>query len=296
MSEVLLLGAGASYGSVRNGPRPPLGKDLYGEMCKVSPTWRALPHAAVAEFQGPGQFEQGFGWVRRNCDARSIGLLRDMALYFLELKPGAGSLYLPLLAGARRRGAVQLATLNYDLMIEICMMQMFDNALLGLSAEGRAGLLKLHGSPNLVPAVGGLQLDNVTFANMGGSAFESDSFSWLSPRAAADWIRSQPWLAPTMALYEAGKYVPIGGSQVQRIQGWFGAACAGASRIYIAGTSYQPHDAHVWDPIVQSGARITVADPYPDSFKALEARVGSRLKIASIDFETFAMAYHDRSI
>jgi len=296
MSEVVLLGAGASYGSVRSGARPPLGKDLYAALSKVSPLWQNLPRAAVQAFQGSGQFEQGFGWIRANCDERSIPLLRDMALFFLSFRPRPDNLYVPLLQGARKRSNVQLATLNYDLMIEHCMMHLFNVIVHGPSERGDLGVLKLHGSPNLVPKLGGAQFTDCSFSNNGGSAVSSNVYSWMEPDKAVSWIQSQQSLAPCMALYEAGKYVPIGGNAVGAVQAQFRQAVSTAAKIYVAGTSYQAHDVHVWNPIIESGAKIMVADPYPDSFSALESKVGSRLMIAPISFETFAMSYHDGNI
>lgn len=87
MGDLVLFGAGASFGSVDVRPEPPpLGPKLLAKLQQAFPRWADLPPPAVQIFAS--DFEEGMAYLRSNLDEQLPGLLRDMGLYFLQFRPG----------------------------------------------------------------------------------------------------------------------------------------------------------------------------------------------------------------
>lgn len=158
----IAAGAGASAFCGPTTPRlPPLGDDLFDELLAFSAEWRRLPDQVIERFRGASKFEGGLAWIKAHMDERTMELLRDMALYFLRFRPRRGNTYIELAAALKGSlGEVQLATLNYDLLLEYAMMEVgIEGFGYGRSEPGRTGLLPVHSSPHLLPAIPSTALD-----------------------------------------------------------------------------------------------------------------------------------------
>ncbi|MEW5800391.1 MAG: hypothetical protein AB1728_15455, partial [Bacteroidota bacterium] len=79
---LLLIGAGASYGSNGTNLRPPLGINLFDELCKYSEYWSGLPSEIKKTFKEKG-FEEGFDYSSNSqFEKLKSTLIWHMAFYF----------------------------------------------------------------------------------------------------------------------------------------------------------------------------------------------------------------------
>lgn len=120
MGNLMLFGAGASFGSDDDRYVPPLGEGLFDALCKFSPRgWGTVPQQFAELFRV--DFERG---MREFTQAHGGGntdvLQRAMAGYFFQFRPRAQSLYRTLARRAKQAdwdGA--FATLNYERLLEV---------------------------------------------------------------------------------------------------------------------------------------------------------------------------------
>ena len=91
--------------------------------------------------------------------------LQDMAKYFLQFKPHGSNYYVQFLRIMLRKPvAVNIATLNYDLLIEhsIEMLGLRYQHPLAPKMVGTVPVFKLHGSCNIVPDIGDASITGIT--------------------------------------------------------------------------------------------------------------------------------------
>jgi hypothetical protein len=112
---VVLVSAGASYGSVgvRPGP-PPLGDQLFGTLCAAFPrSWGNLESGLAAEFEA--NFELGMDKAWWTGKRQPTDLLWDLAQYFSIFRPTQQSAYAWLVTSLHRKGLLdrtQFVSLN----------------------------------------------------------------------------------------------------------------------------------------------------------------------------------------
>jgi len=233
---MFLLGAGASFGSDEETVVPPLGAQLFDALRKHSRVWADIPDEAAEIFRNPERpFELGFAALAAQNDAALPQLLREMALYFLQFRPGPENAYRTF---ARKipNGAC-VATLNYDLMFDIVAHE-----LLGMPYE-RTKILKLHGAPNILPH------RSFKFINDGSSHYETlykGPVEVLSPGDAIAGNASGERLCPCMALYAPGKRVILAPSVAEEAQKVFADIVFRSDFVVVVGVSYVEDDNHIW--------------------------------------------------
>jgi hypothetical protein len=291
MRFLFLLGAGASFGCGPVEPfRPPLGKDLFGELGAKYPTWGQLPREAQLEFQRDGLFEPGFVWVRANMDHLSAALLREMALYFLQFRPKQGNAYAELIDTVLGwKTEVTIATLNYDLILDIVVAGKqkgtidYDIP----SSTGRVPILKLHGAPNILPTVPLGMISGTTFANNKRAAYSGPMEFASIEKSQRRWSADDS-LGPAMALYAPGKDVLMSPEIVEHIQRSYWRAAQSVEKIYVVGVSYVEHDSHVWDVLISTPAAVVIANPDGSTYARFMELRGSRpTSFTPIKFQEF---------
>ena len=114
-SNVILLGAGASFGSGEVSPKPPpLGADLYPVLRRLFPAvWGTLSDEQDRELQN--DFEAGIQRIGKDNPHALPPLQRAMASFFFDFYPGTSNIYRQLarkIAATSWDGAV--VTLNYE--------------------------------------------------------------------------------------------------------------------------------------------------------------------------------------
>lgn len=111
--NIILFGAGASYGSDNFGT-PPLGNNLFIELARFNPPdWGALPNEFINVFND--DFEQGMLKVATERPYELPTLQRAMSAFFFNFQPFNSNLYF-ILTNKLKHSPKQLAvsSLNYE--------------------------------------------------------------------------------------------------------------------------------------------------------------------------------------
>ena len=271
MSTLLLFGAGASYGSVDfRGARPPLGKDLFRELCKVPGSIASTVSPELsAVFER--NFEEGMSEFFRTRNPDTTQFLREMAGYFTQFEPGPRNLYRQLIELARGHDVVY-STTNYDLLFE------YSAGYAGLAVshrrtplpDNRIALLKIHGSIHFLPDLLGGQFINCK-VDLTNSFPDSAAFGAAIRLASGnpevyEFCRRETSVAPAIAMYAPGKRVLVSPDYVKRQQEHWRAEVARARDIILIGLRPNPQDEHIWNPLAQASASLRFVGYEADEF------------------------------
>lgn len=253
METLILLGAGASYGSEPPGtPVPPLGVNLFDKLAARAGIASTVSKQAYEMFK---DFEKGMAMFAAERSGDVQQFQRELAGYLAEFLPTSKSRYHKLLSLFDRKKTVY-ASLNYDLLLEEAMEASgyHPNYGAGLLYK-HIRLLKPHGSANFWHYTPGFTLSNIIIEG-GGTAFKAD----VRPRNRADTLRlckEDDSFSPAMSLYAKGKAVKVCPDFVINQQRIFADVCSSVAEIYIIGVRVVPEDSHIWLPLGASNARLT---------------------------------------
>lgn len=247
MARVVLLGAGASFGSLDASPSvPPLGVGLFDALAARGGLAASLPDDLKAIFLS--NFEAGMAAFYEYSDGDVMRFQRELAHYMAEFVPGPGNAYVRLIEELGISRCI-LCTLNYDLLIELSASRLGHNTTYTTAhSPGLLRLLKLHGSCNFWPHMPGISIRNSTFKRSGRADIQAP----IRPLSQQDTISkcvTEDSVAPAIAMYAEGKPVKISPDYVEQQQKMWGNAIAEASRICIAGARIHSPDSHIWTPL-----------------------------------------------
>ncbi|MGS1048444.1 hypothetical protein ACVCIC_06190 [Burkholderia glumae] len=251
--RVVLLGAGASYGSGDVDPAPPpLGAELYPALEEIGGIFSDLPEDLKAEFRK--DFEEGMGKYYEISGGNVSRFQRELAAYFAKFKIGKNNEYIKMLAKLGSSRYVY-ATLNYDLLLESAASALGMRAYYGLERNAKTvNLLKPHGSCNFWPDMFGM-FKNCTFAGGGLSDIEAP-IKVLNTEETLHACATEDSIAPALAMYAKGKAVRVCPEFVLTQQKLFAKAVNDATVIYISGVRVVAGDTHIWQPISKSKAKV----------------------------------------
>ena len=291
MSSLFIFGAGASYGSGRCTPsNPPLGSKLFMEMQAAGGVAASVGSDIASAFAM--DFERGMEmfWEQRNTDVTAF--LRDMARFFAKYEPQAGNAYLELVRMIGSKRNIVLSTTNYDLLIEhaICKNGKFVAYGGRQCPENNIPVLKIHGSCNFLPNLGGASLRGVKF-NLGknAAAIEAGIRIASSPNEIIEFCNTQDSVAPALAIYSPDKPVIFCKNFVlEQQQLWF-QEITQASKIFIIGLRVHLIDEHIWMSLAKSKAELYYVGLEPEAF--LKWAKESRVKSAYVMADTFQRAF-----
>lgn len=260
MESVWLFGAGASFGSGGIAPHaPPLGSQLYPALVRAYPNaWGALPADAAAVFKSQG-FEAGMGYVWQRYSQFVSVLQKAIGHYFaqFQVRSDQTCAYRGLISGTGLKSTtkkVMLATLNYDLTLDICLnaeQVQFD---LG-SGGGRAVTLnKPHGACNIfndsIRATAGTSFT-------AGVSFSGPDVKVVSqPEALQRNADPNNVIPPVLAIFMQGKPCQTSPALLGQWQQDFKAAVLSAKRVGIVGVHPHHVDAHIWQPLADTQADL----------------------------------------
>lgn len=270
VASLFLFGAGASAFSGECDPQPPpLGNHLFQALRARggSPTQLVDDeHAAIFE----RNFEEGMELFRERHEEHLSAFLRDMAAYFADFAPGASNAYVSLISGLTKlRRHITLATLNYDVLIELAINLVGFGVNYGMLKSDKAvQVLKLHGSCNFLPELYGSTFRNVTFVGGLDGALGGADVRAVTPGEAKEFCAREDSVAPVLALYAAGKPVLYCPEFVREQQRTWREEVRRAARIYLVGVRVNPADAHIWDPLAEGRTPLYYVDPRPGEFLA----------------------------
>ncbi len=260
MKNIILFGAGASYGSPHIRPEsPPLGGNLFEKLAKLYPeTWAALPPDYIKEF---GNFEKGMLKVMESGNHWIGPLMQTMTLFFTSFTPdGSGlDLYSQLITKLRATGVIAntlFSTLNYECVLELAASQ------LGLSVNynelpnptNSVTVWKLHGSCNFIP--------NPQEISMRRGA----SYAWgvtvnvglipVSPSEAAKWVLGDNSLYPAMCMFTLNKPSQISPGVFAECQRKWAELAISAENVVLIGVKPHSPDKHIWEPLSATAAKL----------------------------------------
>ncbi len=254
MTRIVLLGAGASFGSEDVSPSvPPLGDKLFDALVSRKGVAASLPEELNAKFRK--NFEVGMAAFYEYSNGDVMRFQRELAHYMAEFEPGSGNAYIRLVRELDIERCI-LCTLNYDMLIELSALHLGIKPDYKVTPTPRSlRLLKLHGSCNFWPDMPGFTIINSTFR--GGGRGDIGAPVW--PLTREETIRkcnTEDSLAPAIAMYAEGKPVRVCPDYVQKQQRMWAQAVATATKICIAGARIHPPDTHIWEPISATKADV----------------------------------------
>lgn len=255
MSTVLLLGAGASFGS-DSVAVPPHGGQLFDALRVFNPPgWGAVSAEFASKFRA--DFEAAMSEFGQ-AHAHSVPpLQRAMAAYFFGFVPRTSNLYGRLaqrMAAARWHGAV--STLNYERLIELSIRAAGLQPVVGSpTTPGRTIELCLpHGCCHIFCDAARGMSGAVSFAAFGVTT--DGPVVVISDPVQHRQRIEQDAFPPVMSYFEPNKRTTAGESFIAGQRTRWAQLATEAERIVAVGIRVRPHDAHIWDPIGRTSAEI----------------------------------------
>lgn len=255
MGVVVLLGAGASFGSepIHGASVPPLGVNLIQALMNLGGVAARLPVPLLGHFQSHG-FEAGMNLMLEGYSGEVMPFQREMGRFLCNFAPSQHSLYRDLVLGLRHLEPTY-CTLNYDMMLEEAAIES------GLSLSwlgkrpGFVHVVKPHGSVNFWPDAS-LKLVNVRFENCSGYDFVAPMEIVTRREAVVRRFDESDSVSPIMAAYAMDKPFRVASEDISRIQKNWILAVREASQIFISGVRVVPHDTHIWGQLARCDAKI----------------------------------------
>lgn len=253
MVAVVLLGAGASFGSRDVLPEPPpLGRGLFPKLELLGGVAASLSEDLKALFRE--DFEAGM--ARYFEGGGDIAMFqRELALYLAQFRPGSENVYSRLIQelGIKR---VIYCSLNYDMLFEEAAARLgFNIAYSLLPPDNKhVRLIKLHGSCNVWPAVDISVHTNIKFF---GNKNDVEA-----PVVALDRMQTivrcqkDSSFAPSMAMFAVGKAVRMCPSWVATQHSFWLESLKRATTVFIVGVRVHPVDEHIWNALATCRADV----------------------------------------
>lgn len=256
-SNIILFGAGASFGSGDVAPKPPsLGGDLYPVLRRLFPgVWGALSTEQVAELQG--DFEVGMQRVGRENPHALPPLQRAMASFFFDFSPGDANLYRRLATKIKAKswdGA--LVTLNYERLLELSLVLEGVQPYIG-NPSGAGHTVELclpHGCCHIFcksvrASAGGVSFSGVGISTQGQVEVVADRAEFTQR------IRTDAF-PPVMSYFDPVKMTTSCVNFIENQRARYNDLIQNAAKVIIIGVHVRPHDTHLWSVLAKTDAEI----------------------------------------
>lgn len=268
--SVILLGAGASYGSVDVTPYcPPLGNGddgLFKHLVDDGGIAASLDDNIKNIFCK--DFEKGMAEFCKDRPEDIMRFQREMALYFARFKPGICNVYMRLLSSIDPRRVIY-ASLNYDLLLELAAASLgFKISYDYKPIDKQIRIIKPHGSCNFWPDMKGINFQNTTFSNNNADIVGAN-VEQLSRSETIKKCSSEDSLAPVIAIYSEGKPVKVCPEFVSIQQKKWKEAVDRAISVFVIGVRVHNVDKHIWGALASTKAPVFYygLDSDQDAFK-----------------------------
>lgn len=256
--NLMVFGAGASYGSDSRGPLPPLGGDLLDELVNFAPNaWGKLPEKYKVSCRT--DFEQGMQLLSKEIPQSLPPLQRAMAAYFFEFIPRNSNLYLKLaylIKSSEWNKDGRLVSFNYERLLPICLAEANLQPAVGVEEieNNQIELCLPHGTCNLFCS-GVRASTNVLFHGTGVS------FDGGAPQCIVDKQRfyqrlNSDAIPPIMSYFNPQKTNASGRSFIINQRKRYEELVQKSDKIVIVGLKVREHDTHIWNPIANTNAEI----------------------------------------
>ena len=254
---LLFLGAGASYGSESDTSIvPPLAADLFDALKKFEPNvWGQIPKDIADVFQT--DFEKGMLSLAAEMPHALTITQRSMAAFFYRYAPTHQGLYDRLASIIKRqdwKGAI--ATLNYERMLLLALSKKGVAARCGADASSASSveICLPHGCCNLFceSVVGAAAA--VSMAGMNVST-NGPVVAVDNPDAFWHRIRNDAF-PPVMSYFEPSKFTTSGANFIEEQRARLATLISEADRIAVVGIQVRADDAHIWNALASTEAKI----------------------------------------
>lgn len=261
MGNLILFGAGASFGSLEVHPHcPPLGKDLFNKLDLLKGVAHRLPEDLKEIFRS--DFEIGMAELYNRSEGNVMSFQRELAGYLAQFRTKDGNLYLELLKKINIDNFV-FSSLNYDLLLEIASGAIgkgvtYSNAFY----ENHIRVLKIHGSSNFWPDLGGIQVIDGVFrpgdgnGGLNAATIISSPTKVLNYQDTIDRCRNDTTFSPSMAMFAHGKPVSVNPKLIKEQYDMWLTELNKASKVFIIGVRVHEVDEHIWGRIGEVDSEV----------------------------------------
>jgi len=244
--NIILFGAGASYGSDKTGT-PPLGNNLFLELRRFNPKgWGALPNEFVDVFND--DFEKGMIKLASQRPHDISILQRAMSAYFFRFQPQSPNLYIKF-ANLLKKHPKQLAisTLNYERLFEISFIYAGFNLTIGQAKSNEIEFNLPHGCCHLFCESVSGAAGAVSFAGLNVEI--NGEIKIISNPNEFNLRINNDAIPPVMSYYEPQKRATTGQNFLNEQRDRLKNLISNAERIIVVGVKIRDHDTHIWEVI-----------------------------------------------
>jgi hypothetical protein len=255
VSNVILFGAGASFGS-KNNNVPPLGDELFYALQSFNPPgWGSLPPSVAEIFHG--DFERGMVSLSKTQSHAIPVLQRAMAEFFFNFTPTENNLY-RLLAKRIKANNWQgsLITLNYERLLELSLSHEGIQPVIGQTdlAKRQIELCLPHECCHLFCEGVNASSSGVSFSGIGVS-FDGPIRAISNPREYSQKINGDA-VPPVMSYFEPQKNTSSGVSFIRNQRARWSQLVVRADTIAIIVIRVREQDVHIWKSLKSTSGKI----------------------------------------
>ena len=293
-----LCGAGASYGAGRITPHPPpLVRNLYEELLEEFPeSWGSLPSKDQENLTK--NFEAGMEELWNTKLGVIQRLMLDLAIFFSKFDPAPDgsdcySRLIKVIVEKDLTRRTAFATLNYECILEIAASRH------GLKLTYRSDVVprdnlrvwKLHGSCNILPKA---EIYNLGFEARKIFRGPIEVVNTTDVRAKYQGGLAVP---PVMGVIAPGKPTQTMGEFLDLVRADWRAWAVQAQRIFVIGATPLLSEEYVWQPILDSEAKVLYIGGHSGDYESLRRSLGGRLRYVAHDFEQgFDLIVHELAV
>lgn len=257
VKNVLVFGAGASYGSGDVEPKPPpMTEGLLHVLKRLFPTsWGIIKGEELGQLED--DFEEGIKKIGEVNPHLLPPLQRAMASFFFGFIPGENNLYRKLarkLLDVEWSGA--LVTLNYERLLELALGAEGLKPFVGTRPEGENNVEMCfpHGCCHLFcDSVRGTA-DGLSFSGFNVST--SGTLSVVAnPSDFQNRIKNDAF-PPVMSYFEPEKRTSSGVNFIEEQRARYSEMVIGADNVVLVGIRIRPNDNHIWKVVSETQSKI----------------------------------------
>ncbi len=256
-TNIIIFGAGASFGSGEVVPKPPpLGADLFPVLRRLFPgVWGGLSGSQIAELEL--DFESGMQQVGKENPHALPPLQRAMASFFFDFMPGNDNLYRRMAKRIKGKGwDGALVTLNYERLLEISFAMERFQLFVGNPPNNQPSveLCLPHGCCHIFCESVRGTASSVSFSGIGvntrgpvKAVVDRNEFLLRIKHDA---------FPPVMSYFDPLKSTTSGANFIEAQRDRYNDLVRNAKNISIVGVRVRPHDAHLWSALKETNANI----------------------------------------
>jgi hypothetical protein len=253
MDAVVLMGAGASFGSIGVLPTiPPLGDKLFDALARIPGVTDSIPIEIQDVFTKQG-FEMGMASYYKYVGGDVRHFQRELAKYLASFKPTTQSVYCELIQSLNSERVVY-SSLNYDILFELAAHSMGLNCAYSSGvSKGSVRLLKIHGSVNFWPNFGSNQ---IRVGSIKGARTDIEAPVVCLNQEQTLHRCATDSFTPAIAIYASGKPAKTCPRYVQNQYSMWKESVDRASTVAVVGVRVHLPDEHIWSVLGNTKAHV----------------------------------------